>query len=359
MNKRRILALVIVVALLGGLVAACAAPAPAPAPTPAPAPAPAPIKVYEWTLTTPYPPSLPSVPEMQKCAAAIEEATGGQVKITVLVKGQHQYEYRDGMRVITEDLAEISHTGMTYMTSVEPWWGLPLVPFAIPIANHMTFFLRWHEEILDDYMAQKYNVKTLGHWLDAGGWGNAIHTPVPLVALDSLKGLKVRCHDANTAFLGELLGVTPVTVPASELYVSVQRGAIDGIMTSLNGASSLKLWELLKHTNIYDPYFGVDEIFIDRDDWNDLDPGLQGIVAQHFYEILGPQPMYTLQNRNNHRMMEEAESEYGVTFSVLPSEALEQLREDCQPLYDKYLEDGGDMARQSWELAQDVVTTGS
>ena len=221
-------------------------------------------------MITPFPPADITAQRFMEFAKAVQKETDGRFRLRVLVAGQHPYQYRDGIRIVTDKLAEISHTGLTYMTSVESWFGLPLVPFAVPYEKQQVFVERWHEDIVRPYFAQKYKAKMLTYFLDSGGWGNAIHTPVPLKDFDSLKGLKIRAHDKNTAALAQALGATPATVPYSELYVAVQRKSIDGVMTSLNGANAQKLWELLKFTDLYEPYFGVDEIFVDEGRWASL-----------------------------------------------------------------------------------------
>jgi len=123
-----------------------------------------------WTMISPFPPSDITSQRFMEFAKVVEAATDGQFRIRVLVAGQHPYQYRDGLRIVTDKLAEISHTGLTYLTSVESWFGLPLVPFAVPYEKQQQFHQRWHEEIVNPYLAQRYKLKVLAYFLDSGGW---------------------------------------------------------------------------------------------------------------------------------------------------------------------------------------------
>lgn len=303
-----------------------------------------------WTMISPFPPSDITAQRFMKFAKAAEEATNGRFRLKVLVAGQHPYQYRDGLRIATDGLAEISHTGLTYLTSVESWFGLPLVPFAVPYEKQQTFMTRWHEEVVNPYLASKYKLKVLSYFLDSGGWGNAIHTPVPLKDFDSLKGLKIRAHDKNTAGLAQVLGATPATVPYSELYVAVQRKSIDGVMTSLNGAHAQKLWELLKYTDLYEPYFGVDEIVVSEEKWNSLPDDIKPILAKLFDEWFSVKPMLAYHSELNEKILQEAKEKYGAVITRMDSAFKEEARKRTAHLLDGYVESGGEMAKKSVDL---------
>jgi TRAP-type C4-dicarboxylate transport system substrate-binding protein len=310
---------------------------------------------FSWTMISPFPHSDLTAQRMMEFTKDVEKETKGQFKIKLLVAGQHPYQYRDGLKIATDGLAQISHTGLTYLTSVESWFSLPLVPYAVPLDKHMEFLIRWHEDIVNPYLEKKYKLKVLSYFLDAGGWGNAIHTPVPLLNFESLKGLKIRAHDKNTAFLARVFGAVPATVPYSELYVALQRKAIDGVMTSLQGAYAQKLWELVKYTCMYEPYFGVDEIVVKVDTWKRVPLDLQKKVQALFDRWLSPQPMYDFHSKKNEEIVREAKEKYGATFNTLSEDIKKQAKEKCQPLYEGYVSGGGEMAKKSMNFLDALI----
>jgi TRAP-type C4-dicarboxylate transport system substrate-binding protein len=308
-----------------------------------------------WTMISPFPPSDITAQRFGSFAKAVEKATDGRFRMRVLVAGQHPYQYRDGLRIVTEGLAELSHTGLTYMTSVESWFGLPLVPFAVPYDKQEKFMEQWHEQVVRPYFQEKHKVEMLAYFLDSGGWGNAIHTPVPLKDFESLKGLKIRAHDKNTAALAQVLGAIPTTVPYSELYVSVQRKSIDGVMTSLNGAHAQKLWELLKYTDLFEPYFGTDEILVSQAKWQSLPRELQTQIGGLFQEWFSMKPMRSYHSELNEKILEEAKTKYGATVTKMSGSFREEARKRTAHLLDDYVAGGGEMAKRSADVLRGLA----
>lgn len=310
---------------------------------------------YSWTLITPFPPSDITAQRLAEFSEVVEAETDGRFRLNVLAAGQHPYQYRDGLAIATDGLAEVSHTGLTYLTSVEGWFGLPLLPFAVPFEKHEEFTVRWHEEVVNPYLAEEYGLKVLGYFMDSGGWGNAIHTPVPLEDFDSLKGLRVRAHDKNTAFLAEVLGAVPATVPYAELYVALQNKTIDGVMTSIQGAYAQKLWELVKYTDLYEPYFGVDEIVVSQEVWDELPADLQTQVGALFAEWFSLEPMLAFHSKRNEEILLEAKERYGAEITRMSPEFAAEVRKRTAVLLDRYRDDGGEMAGKSLDLLDEIV----
>lgn len=312
-------------------------------------------ETYSWTLITPFPPSDITAQRLMEFSEVVEQETDGRFRLNVLAAGQHPYQYRDGLAIATDGLAEISHTGLTYLTSVESWFGLPLVPFAVPFEKHEEFTTRWHEEVVNPYLGEEYGLKVLAYFMDSGGWGNAIHTPVPLEDFTSLEGLRIRAHDKNTAYLAEVLGAVPATVPYAELYVALQNKTIDGVMTSIQGAYAQKLWELVKYTDLYEPYFGVDEIVVSQEVWDQLPEDLQQQVGDLFAEWFSLEPMFAFHSKRNEEILQEAKEKYGAVITQMSPEFAAEARERTASLLDSYREDGGEMAGESLDLLNDVV----
>ena len=98
-----------------------------------------------------------------------------------------------------------------------------------------------------DKAARKWNQKILyiAPWPGAGLW-----TKKKITTLADMKGLKTRTYDKNGALVMEAVGATPLALPFSEVYTSLQTGVIDSVMTSSPTAVDAKFWEVLKY---YEP----------------------------------------------------------------------------------------------------------
>lgn len=68
-----------------------------------------------------------------------------------------------------------------------------------------------------------------------------------ITSLDSVKGLKIRSASEATTAAITLLGATPVSKPASELYELLSGGVIDGAIFPLDSMVGFKVDSVLKH----------------------------------------------------------------------------------------------------------------
>ena len=87
--------------------------------------------------------------------------------------------------------------------------------------------------------------KVLGLFTHEGG---LIHTrDTPVRALEDLRGLRLRTPSPAVSALLEFLGASPVGLPPSAIYENLQKGSIDGLVTTWDLVNTLKANELLKY----------------------------------------------------------------------------------------------------------------
>ncbi|MBT9382880.1 TRAP transporter substrate-binding protein [Pseudooceanicola sp. CBS1P-1] len=72
----------------------------------------------------------------------------------------------------------------------------------------------------------------------------------PVRTLDDVKGMKIRVPSRNTGLMVEAWGATPVSMPVSEIYNSLQTGVIDAAMIDGTGVNAFKLGEVSKYLTI-------------------------------------------------------------------------------------------------------------
>lgn len=79
--------------------------------------------------------------------------------------------------------------------------------------------------------------------------------------IDDLKGMKLRVPGAVMARVLEKLGGTPVPMPATKMYESMQTGVVDGVMTGSTSIKGFKIDEVAKSFTTGAP-FGVATFFL-------------------------------------------------------------------------------------------------
>jgi TRAP-type C4-dicarboxylate transport system substrate-binding protein len=116
-------------------------------------------------------------------------------------------------------------------------------------------------KVYSEHLASEYSrVKPLAIWVaDAP----VIHTKVkPVNSISDLKGMKIRTPSQYQAWMIQALGATPVPMPVTKVYNSLDRGVIDGVLIAASGIKSFKLNEVTKYhvDGIawgYSPFFAV------------------------------------------------------------------------------------------------------
>jgi TRAP-type C4-dicarboxylate transport system substrate-binding protein len=100
----------------------------------------------------------------------------------------------------------------------------------------------------------------------------AIRTP------DDLKGLRMRRPSAIAGDIIESAGGTPVGLPATDIYTSLQRGVLDGLSLPWDATGSFRLIELTNtHTNI--PFYSsAIMVTMNKDKYDSLPDDLKKVI---------------------------------------------------------------------------------
>lgn len=69
-------------------------------------------------------------------------------------------------------------------------------------------------------------------------------------SLEDLKGLKIRASGATTEMAVKSLGMVPVRMPPSDMYLALERGTIDGAVFNVPNMFSYKINEVLKAATV-------------------------------------------------------------------------------------------------------------
>jgi len=153
----------------------------------------------------------------------------------------------------------------------------------------------------------------------------------PLTSVEALRGKKIRGSGAAPDLISNL-GAVPVTLAPAELYLALQTGTIDGLITPQYTIGTLNLWDAAK--GMMGPPIGevAGDIYVNLEAFNSLPPDLQQIVEQagedamHYY-------VETIQRKIGD-ILAEAESEHGVTLIDLPEEEYNKILKAAAPILD-------------------------
>ncbi|MDJ0699425.1 MAG: TRAP transporter substrate-binding protein [Woeseiaceae bacterium] len=236
-------------------------------------------ETFEWSLVTSWPPKLPGLGlGAENLAKWIGEASGGRLTVKVYAAGElvPAFEVFDA---VSRGTAQMGHGAAYYHKGkVDAAQFFATVPFGLT-AEEMNGWLYYGGGLeLWRELYEPFNLVPFASGnsdVQMGGWFNK-----EINSVDDLKGLKMRIPGLG----GEVLrraGGTPVTLPGSEIFTSLQTGAIDA--TEWVGPYNDLAFGLQKAAKYY-YYPGwhepgpILECIVNKDAWDALPPDLKKIV---------------------------------------------------------------------------------
>jgi TRAP-type mannitol/chloroaromatic compound transport system substrate-binding protein len=234
---------------------------------------------FEWSCVTSWPPKYPGLGiAVENLAERIDASSNGRLKIKVYGGGELVPAF-EAFDAVSRGTVEMGHDASYYHKGkVAAAQFFTAIPFGMNAAELAGWFyygggLELWRELYAPFNIMPFPCGNTG--VQMGGWFNR-----EINSVDDLKGLKMRIPGLG----GEVIrraGGTPVTMPGSEIFTSLQTGAIDA--TEWVGAYNDISFGLHKVADFYyypgwqEPGAGL-ECMINMDAWASLPPDLQAIV---------------------------------------------------------------------------------
>lgn len=182
-------------------------------------------KQRKLKLVTAWPKNLPGLgmaPE--RIAKNVFEATDGAIDIKVYAAGELVQAF-DSFDAVSTGAADMYHGAEYYWQGKSKAFNFfTSVPFGLTANEHMAWIYHGGGQELWDELAVQFNIKP---WMagntgvQMGGWfRKEINT------LDDFKGLRIRMPGLGGEVM-RLLGAAAVVLPSTDIFTSLQSGAID------------------------------------------------------------------------------------------------------------------------------------
>ncbi len=283
-------------------------------------------ETFRWNLVTSWPPGLPGLGTgVERLARRIDRASAGRLKIRVYAGGE-LVPALEVFDAVSRGTAQMGHDASYYHRGKVPAAQyFTAVPFG-QNANEMNAWLYYGgglelwQEMYAAYNLVPFPAGQTG--VQMAGWFNK-----EINSVADLRGLKMRIPGIG----GEVMrraGVTQVTMPASEIFTSLQTGAIDAAeWVGPYNDLSLGLHKAARY--YYYPGWQEPgpllECIVNKSAWESLPEDLQEIVATACQAInLDMQAEFTY---GNAVALETLAADPDVDIRPLPDDVLGLLHE--------------------------------
>jgi TRAP-type mannitol/chloroaromatic compound transport system substrate-binding protein len=289
---------------------------------------------FEWNLVTSWPPRLPGLGlGVDNLAERNEKASNARLKIKVYSGGE-LVPALEVFDAVSRGTAQMGHDAAYYHRG-----KVPAAQFftAIPFGQNGNETNAWLYyggglELWREYYAQ-FNLVPFPAGqtgVQMGGWFNK-----EINSVEDLSGLKMRIPGLG----GEVMqraGVTQITVPASEIFTSLQTGAIDAAeWVGPYNDVSLGLHNVARY--YYYPGWHEPgpmlELLVNKQAWDTLPPDLKAIVELAAQAInLDMQAEY---NYGNAMALQQLMNDPGVEIRPFPDDVLGLLQKLSMEVIDE------------------------
>lgn len=284
-------------------------------------------------------------------AKLIGERTGGRVEVLV---------YPAGQLFSDKETTKAVQTGAVDMVEITSGLGTGLAP-GLMIGDFPFFFVdRYHSRRVVDGPAgeivskqlERVGIKTL-YWMEYGQVDLLVKKPVKNQA--DLKGQRIRGYGEVVMESLRALGAAPSAVGAGEVYLALQRGTIDGLVSGVTSFWDRKHYEVAKYITYMKYVFTVNIALINQKKLNSLPPDIQKIIMACSKEVQGWGRNEA--EKEDIRCLEKLK-ENGVETYVLPDEERERWRKISNPVVESlFLKRNGEEGKLLLELVEKARQT--
>ena len=236
-------------------------------------------ETFEWNIATSWPPGLPGLGVgVENLAERIEKATNGRLKIKVFAGGE-LVPALEVLDAVSRGTVQMGHDSAYYHRGKVPAAQyFTTIPYGQTVheINAWMYYgggLELWRELYEPFNVIPFPAGNTG--VQMAGWFNK-----EINSVDDLKGLKMRIPGMG----GEVMqraGATQITVPASEIFTSLQTGAIDAAeWVGPYNDLSLGLHKAARYY-YYPGWHETSPMLqctVNLDAWNSLPPDIQAII---------------------------------------------------------------------------------
>jgi TRAP-type mannitol/chloroaromatic compound transport system substrate-binding protein len=283
----------------------------------------------------------------QEWATRVETMSGGRLNIEVLPVNS-VVKHTETLDAVSAGILDGHITATGYFSGKDPAFGLignTVGAWSDP--NDMLLFMEQGggSELLREIYAP-YGV----HFIGASATGlEAFVSKKPLNSVADLKGLKVRAPEGLVQAVFAAAGASPVNLPGSEVYTSLDKGVIDAAdYTVFSTNEQQGMHKVAKHP-VYPGFHSMPilDVSINAKKWEAIGPDLREILTVSVRDFA--RQMVSVLRLNDMKAVAIVQARGDVTIHDWPAEERKKFRTIAMAEWQKYA-DKSPNARKAYEV---------
>lgn len=293
---------------------------------------PAPAAEYEMKISTMFPSThYIQTLALEPWAQKIEERTDGRVHFTFHAAGSALGDATKQFDQVRAGVVDVAVGIPAIPRGRHPRTTLIELPFTVPSSHVGTCALMdiYDEHLMEDFPGTHVLSLTITE-------PSAVHTTEKITKLDELEGMRIRTPTPAITAMLEHLGATPVGMPPTQIYESVERGVVSGNVMPWGPVGAFKLWEVLNYH--LDARINPVSMYtlMNQSRYESLPEDIRAVIDETSAEWFHPNWGDWWQETDQEAI--DAAKANGNEVITMPDEERDQWRDRLQPVIDDYLE---------------------
>jgi TRAP-type transport system periplasmic protein len=269
-------------------------------------------QTYNLKFQSNLPAGDPMTVWMPVFASEMEKRTNGKVKITVY-NSQALGKFSDHPQLLSGGILDIAN--LHPIQAGFEYFSITNLPFLIKThGQNLAVCNALYSNGLFSTLFEEKGFKPL--YFESTPMAMLFMRDKKITSLDQLAGLKIRGSTPIQLKMAEALGATAVSIPTADVYMALDRGTVDGMITMPEFVYNQKIYEVVKYCINLPLGINQEAESVNLEFWNGLPPDIQTAFRDVSEEI--SYKFLTTVNTNDQVL--DLLSKQGVDVSVLSAE---------------------------------------
>ncbi len=302
---------------------------------------------FEWRFFTYVSPSDFHAKMNKAFAEDITKATGGRLEITHFAAGELPYKSGDVLKAVATNQIQMGQVGAGLAAGDAPEIDVFSVPFLCTSYAGFAKAVDAIGDIPDEVLKEKFGVRVLMNWPIPG---QNIWSASKIETIADLRDKKIRTWNPLQVEMLKILGGNPTSLDPAEVVPALQRGVVDGAITSALSANDWKAYDIVKFGFMLNFTMAHQITLVNSDALDGLPEDLRKIVSDKVAEWT---PRYFEGSEEANEAALKNMQANGVTLTDPKPEDLAEVRKTLAPLWKQWTDANGPVAA---DLLQRVDT---
>ena len=277
--------------------------------------------------------TLPSVSIRQTHAElfrdAVSKASGGRVEVQIFPAGQLYRNDQDAIKALRSGSVEGAMVTTGDLSLFEPSFNIYEAPFLYRDYAQI-------DAVIDSPVGktvfdrlERLGLKALAH--TNAGSAALLTRPRPVRTVEDLKGMRLRASAGQIQIKAfDLLGVSSIQLPFPDVPPSLERGVVDGLVSTPAAAASAKLGEITKYVTWTRHQLFPPVVVINLAWWNRLPQDVRDNIQTAMVEFTREARRINL---DAEKQAMDALRKQGATVIELSAAGQQGFRAKLEPIY--------------------------